>query len=51
MKKKRVIVKNEFDKRIIEKKLMAGEMSEKDIESYLRELPDLAENAEEIVIE
>lgn len=51
IKKKKVMVKEDFDKRIIEKRMMAGEMSEKDIESYLRNLPDVSENAEEIVIE
>ncbi len=51
MKKKKVMYKGETDKRIIEKKLMGGEISEKELESYLKELPDLANNAEEIVIE
>jgi hypothetical protein len=43
--------RGDIDKRIIEKKVMGGEISERELESYLTDLPDLAENAEEIVIE
>jgi len=51
MKKKQVMIKGEIDKRIIEKKIMGGEISEKELENFLKELPDLANYAEEIVIE
>ena len=51
MKKKQVMIKGELDKRIIDKKIMGGEISEKELETYLKELPDLASYAEEIVIE
>ena len=51
MKKKQVMNKGEMDKRIIDKKLLCGEMSEKDLENYLKDLPDLSDNAEEIIID
>jgi hypothetical protein len=51
MKKKQAMYKVEMDKRIIEKKLMCGEMCEKDLEDYLDDLPDLADNAENIIID
>ncbi|HPL63870.1 MAG: hypothetical protein PHG91_00125 [Syntrophales bacterium] len=38
----------ETDKRIIEKKIMGGELSEEDLRKYLRDLPDVSEYAEEI---
>jgi hypothetical protein len=34
------------DRRIIARKLLAGEMFEKDIQSYLKKLPDVADNIE-----
>lgn len=36
------------DRRIISRKLLAGEISEKDLQSMLKKLPDTAENAEEV---
>jgi hypothetical protein len=36
------------DRRIISRKLLAGELSEKDLVSLLKKLPDLSENAEEV---
>ena len=37
-----------IDRRIISRKLLAGELSEKDLAGLLKKLPDVAENAEEI---
>ncbi len=37
-----------IDRRIISRKLLAGELSEKDLTGLLRRLPDVSENAEEI---
>jgi len=37
-----------IDRRIISRKLLIGELSEKDLTSLLKKLPDVAENAEEI---
>jgi hypothetical protein len=37
-----------IDRRIISRKLLIGELSEKDLTSLLKKLPDVADNAEEI---
>ncbi|MBN1364994.1 MAG: hypothetical protein JW976_09345 [Syntrophaceae bacterium] len=39
------------DRRILSRKLLQGEISEKDIEALLKKLPDVSENAEEVTIE
>ena len=39
------------DKRMLTRKLMQGEISEKDIQSLLKKLPDVSENAEEVTLE
>ena len=39
------------DKRIISRRLLGGEISEKDLQSFLKKIPDVAENAEEITID
>ena len=36
----------DLDKRIISRKILAGETSEKELQNLLKKLPDLAENAE-----
>jgi len=38
-----------IDRRIISRKLLAGELSEKDLAALLKKLPDVSENAEEII--
>jgi hypothetical protein len=38
-----------IDRRIISRKLLAGELSEKDLFALLKKLPDVSENAEEIM--
>jgi hypothetical protein len=37
-----------LDKRILSRKISHGEISEKDLQSFLKTLPDVAENAEEV---
>jgi len=37
-----------LDRRIISRKLLLGEISEKDLQPLLKKLPDVADNAEEI---
>jgi len=37
-----------IDRRIISRKLLIGELSEKDLSALLKKLPDVADNAEEI---
>ncbi len=39
------------DVRIISRRLLGGEMSEKEMQSLLKKIPDVAENAEEITID
>lgn len=39
------------DKRIIARKLLQGEISEKDIQALGKKLPDVADNAEEVTLE
>lgn len=39
------------DRRIISRRVLAGEISDKDMQSYLKKLPDITENAEEITID
>jgi hypothetical protein len=38
----------DLDKRIISRKILGGETSEKELQSLLKKLPDVAENAEEV---
>ncbi|OPY86981.1 MAG: hypothetical protein A4E71_01295 [Smithella sp. PtaU1.Bin162] len=37
-----------FDKRIIFRKMLVGEILEKDLQSLLKKLPDVSDNAEEV---
>jgi hypothetical protein len=37
-----------LDRRIISRKLLAGEIFEKDLQSLLKKLPDMKDNAEEV---
>lgn len=39
------------DKRIIEKKLKKGEMTEKELRAYLKKIPDVSDLADESTIE
>lgn len=39
------------DKRIIARKLLQGEITEKDLQATLKKLPDVSENAEEVTLE
>jgi len=40
-----------YDKRIISRSLLSGEISEKELHSFLKKLPDVADNADEISID
>ncbi len=51
MKKKKEIYDGDLDKRIIEKKLLTGQLTERELEDYLKSLPDLSSVAEELKIE
>ncbi len=39
------------DVRIISRRLLGGEISEKELQTYLKKITDVAENAEEITID
>jgi hypothetical protein len=39
------------DKRIIARKLSKGELSEKDIQTMMKKLSDVSDNAEEVTLE
>jgi hypothetical protein len=41
----------DLDKRILSRKLLSGDISEKDLQSLLKKIPDVAENAEEVSFE
>lgn len=49
--KKIILDEKTMDKRIIEKMIQAGNITEEEIKTYLESLPDLSENAEEIIVE
>lgn len=51
VKKKKEIYEGDLDKRIIEKKLLTGLLTESDLESYLKSLPDLSAQVEEIRVD
>jgi len=50
MGKKKMGSNDGLDKRIIEKQLSKGIISEKDLKEYLAQFPDVSDNAEEVVI-
>jgi hypothetical protein len=39
-----------IDKRVLTRKFMQGEISEKDLQNITKKLPDVAENAEEVYL-
>jgi hypothetical protein len=41
----------DYDKRILTRKLLSGEISEENVERYLQELPDVSSCAEMMVVE
>jgi hypothetical protein len=41
----------DYDKRILTRKLLNGEISEENVEMYLQKLPDVSSCAEEMVVE
>lgn len=51
MGKKKNAYDGDLDKRIIEKKLSEGNITEKNLEKYLAGLPDASDNAEEVITE
>lgn len=50
MVKEKKSTREEMDKRLLENKLLRGQMSKKKLSEYLATLPDLSANAEEVVV-
>lgn len=52
MVKKKVILDDKtMDKRIIERMIQTGTITAEEIQKYLEDLPDMSENAEEIIVD
>ena len=51
MTERRTGCKGETDKRILTRMLLEGEITEKELQAYLKELPDVSSCADEIEIE
>ena len=51
MDKQKAPYKGSMDKRILKGKILIGELKEKDLSAYLKSLPDVAENAQEVEID
>lgn len=45
-----IFIKGKPDKRLVQRLLMKGEISEAEIQDYLSTLPDVSDNAEEIKV-
>ena len=50
MPKEQIAIREETDRRLVENKISRGQMSEKQLAEYLETLPDVSENAEEVVV-
>ncbi len=50
MSKKPVLYTGNPDKRIIQKRILSGEITEETLKDYLNSLPDASYNAEEITV-
>lgn len=50
MSKERNAIREETDKRLLENKILKGQISEKQLAEYLKTMPDVSENAEEVVV-
>ncbi|MCX7981778.1 MAG: hypothetical protein N2572_02560 [Syntrophales bacterium] len=47
---KSVLIKGKPDKRLVQRLLLKGEISEADLKEYLATLPDVSDNVEEIIV-
>jgi hypothetical protein len=50
MSKEQNAIREETDRRLFENKVLKGQISEKQLAEYLKTLPDVSENAEEVVV-
>lgn len=51
MEEKQIGCDGETDKRILTKRLLDGEITEEHLQAYLKDLPDVASSADEIIVE
>lgn len=51
MVKEQTGIKGETDRRIIDRKLLLCQITDKELKKYLTKLPDLSANAEQVIIE
>ena len=51
MAKEQTVIDEGMDRRIIERKLMHGQMTDRELKKFLAKLPDVSANAEQVVIE
>ena len=51
MVKEQTGIKGDMDRRIIDRKLMHCQITDKELKKYLTKLPDLSANAEQVIIE
>jgi len=50
MPKERNAIREETDRRLFENRILKGQISEKQLAGYLKTLPDVSENAEEVIV-
>jgi hypothetical protein len=50
MSKEQNAIREETDRRLLESKILRGQISEKQLAGYLKTLPDVSENAEEVAV-
>jgi hypothetical protein len=50
MSKEQNAIREETDRRLLENKILRGQLSEKQLAQYLKTLPDASESAEEVVV-
>jgi len=49
MTKEKKETRPEMDKRLLEQKMLRGQMSEKELSRYLKTLPDMSDDADNVV--
>jgi hypothetical protein len=49
MTKEKKETRPELDKRLVDQKMLQGQMSKKEISQYLKTLPDMSDDADEVV--
>lgn len=50
MPKEQNAIREEMDRRLLENRILRGQISEKQLAGYLKTLPDVSDNAEEVAV-